>query len=366
MSKKESKEQIEPVEDAITDTDPELQESATEESELVNEESAVEEMAEVDSSTGEEISEVATEESVEESVEEVAEESVEEAPEELPEAIAEESGDVVEEPEPEQEFEDLDLERLLPMLEALLFAAEEPLNAKEVHESIPDVVSKNVPPYIQALDDWYSENRRGLTVQRVAGGWRLATRPEFADVIRRHLRGKIKGRLSRASLETISIIAYRQPVSRPEVDQMRGVDSSPVIRNLIERELIRIVGRAEAPGRPILYSTTEKFLEYFGLENLGSLPKPEEILGDLDETEAGTKVSNLRSGPFKGAGAGVEEETYRTEDMVHRDQRREEEPDEEQAPVMQPEEERARVEEPDEEEAPPRPPVADSPDDDQG
>ncbi|MFH0881361.1 MAG: SMC-Scp complex subunit ScpB [bacterium] len=269
------------------------------------------------------------------------------------EVIAEESDETVQESEPEQDFEELDLGRLLPMLEALLFAAEESLNAKEVHESIPDVVTKNVPLLIQSLDEWYAENERALTVQRVAGGWRLATRPEFADVIRRHLRGKIKGRLSRASLETMSIIAYRQPVSRPEVDQMRGVDSSPVIRNLLERELIRVAGRAEAPGRPILYTTTEKFLEYFGLDDLASLPKPEEIFGELEEGESGT-ANHLRSGPFKGAGEGVEEETYRTDDMVHRDGIHQEEPDEEEAPVMQ-QESRAdeTVEpEPDEEEAP--------------
>jgi len=272
---------------------------------------------------------------------------------ELNEAETEERGDFVELPEPEQDFEELDLESLLPMLEALLFAAEDPVNAKEVHDSIPALVSKNVPLLIQALDDWYGEHGRGLTVQRVAGGWRLATRPEFADVIRRHLRGKMKGRLSRASLETISIIAYRQPVSRPEVDQMRGVDSSPVIRNLLERELVRVVGRAEAPGRPILYATTEKFLEYFGLEDLASLPRPEEILGELEQAEAGT-TNNLRSGPFEGAGAGVEEETYRTDPRVHGETAAQEEPEEEEAPMRFAEPEPDENGEPQPEKKPPK------------
>jgi len=234
-------------------------------------------------------------------------------------------------PEPEQDFNDLDLVRLLPMLEALLFVAEDPLDTKEIAESITEVTKKNIPLLIQALDEYYSEHRRAFTTQRVAGGWRLATRPEFADVIRRHLRGKQRGRLSRASLETISIIAYRQPLSRPEIDQMRGVDSSPVVRNLLERELIKVVGRAEAPGRPILYATADKFLTYFGLESLNDLPKPEELLGSLEEEDGGTSVVNLRSGPFRGAGAGVEEETYRTDNGGTVG---EPEPDEEQAPMV--------------------------------
>lgn len=237
--------------------------------------------------------------------------------------------------EPQTPFEDLDLEDLLPKLEALLFAAEDPVNAREIADTLPEVSKRNAEPLIAALEEYYGENRRGLTVQRVAGGWRLATRPEYADVVRRHLRGRIRGRLSRASLETISIIAYRQPVSRPEIDEMRGVDSSPVVRTLLDRELIKVTGRAEAPGRPILYSTSEKFLEYFGLDSLGNLPKPEEILGEPDEEVAGTQI-NLRSGPFAGAGEGVEEETYRTPEMIAHGYVDDDDLEEEQAPLLPP------------------------------
>ncbi len=200
---------------------------------------------------------------------------------------------------------------LTGMLEAILFAAVEPLNAATIADVIPDLMEAQVPLLVDALDRLYRDSGRGLTVQRVAGGWRLATDDRYADAVRSLLRGKVRNRLSRAALETISIIAYRQPISRGEVEEMRGVDSSQVLRHLLERQLIRVERRAEAPGRPLLYGTTDSFLAYFGLEDLSDLPKPEEILGDLEEAQ-GVELP-MQQGPFSGSDPGVEQETYRSD-----------------------------------------------------
>ncbi len=186
------------------------------------------------------------------------------------------------------------LERKLGAIEALLFASDEPLNADILARSIEAVLEVEVDGLIEILRQKYEDHGHGITIQRVAGGWRLATSSDYADIVKMHFRGRLKSRLSKASLEAVSIIAYRQPISRAEIELIRGVDSAPVLRNLLERNLIKVAGRAEAPGRPLLYATTDDFLTYFGLDSIRSLPKPEEILGDLEENQPPD-----REGPFQ-------------------------------------------------------------------
>lgn len=190
-----------------------------------------------------------------------------------------------------------ELKRELGMLEALLFAADEPLDEKAVTEAIPTIDPEAVAGLTEELERHYRASGHGIRVQRVAGGWRLTTRPEDAEMIKRHLRGRTKMRLSKASLETISIIAYRQPLSRLELEEIRGVDSRLILKRLLERDLIRILGRAEAPGRPLLYGTTRTFLTHFGLESIQSLPKPEELFGVEEMEEQGSPVRQPQ-GPF--------------------------------------------------------------------
>ncbi|MBS1261834.1 MAG: Segregation and condensation protein B [Calditrichaeota bacterium] len=192
-------------------------------------------------------------------------------------------------------------------VEALLFAAEEPLREEDVAAAIPGLLEAGVAQAMDALEQTYRANGHALTVQRVAGGWRLATRAEFAELVRGHLKGRIRGRLSRASLETVSIIAYKQPVSRAEIEQMRGVDTSQVLRHLLERGLINTAGRAEAPGRPLLYETTPAFLTYFGLDSLADLPDPGEVLEEPDERERGS-VIDVQRGPFADIDPGLDDE----------------------------------------------------------
>jgi segregation and condensation protein B len=206
-----------------------------------------------------------------------------------------------------------DIQTFVPEVEALLFAAEEPLREEEIATVVPGLLEAGVGFVMEALEQKYRDGGHALTVQRVAGGWRLATHPEYADLVRTHLKGRIRGRLSRASLETVSIIAYKQPVSRAEIEQMRGVDSVATLRQLLDRGLINAAGRAEAPGRPMLYTTTEAFLTYFGLDSLFELPEPTDMLEEPDEASAGSEVK-VQHGPFIGSDSGVEEEWYRPRD----------------------------------------------------
>ena len=169
-----------------------------------------------------------------------------------------------------------DLRRLHPALECLLFVAAEPV----APERIAEALSLTPEQAVAALEDFRRgyANSGGLQVVRVAGGYQLRTRPEFAAVVARFLRPAAQ-RLSRQALETVAIIAYEQPITGPEIDALRGVNSDGVVKTLVERGLIREVGRKDAPGRPILYRTTEQFLEFLGLDDLSELPKLEESVG---------------------------------------------------------------------------------------
>ena len=165
----------------------------------------------------------------------------------------------------------MDEERLKAIIESLLFAAGEPVSLGRLAAVLDSVPKEEIRNAIGALGAEYSQGGRGLTIEEVAGGYQLRTRKEFAPHIRKLLAGK-PPRLSRSLLETVAIIAYRQPVTRPEIEEVRGVDCGGVLETLLERRLIRIAGRKEAPGRPMIYATTPEFLEVFGLKDLDSLP----------------------------------------------------------------------------------------------
>ena len=170
----------------------------------------------------------------------------------------------------------MDEERIKAILESLLFAAGEPVSLNRLAAVLDSVPKEEVRNALTALGAQYAQGGRGLTVEEVAGGYQLRTRKEFAPQIRKLLAGK-PPRLSRSLLETLAIVAYRQPVTRPEIEQVRGVDCGGVLETLLERRLIKIGGRKEAPGRPMLYETTSEFLEIFGLKDIGSLPDLKEF-----------------------------------------------------------------------------------------
>jgi segregation and condensation protein B len=161
-------------------------------------------------------------------------------------------------------------ERARAVVESLLFLAERPLSCEELRQST-GLEAQRIAKALDELGGHYREGVSGVVLHEVAGGWQLRTSPDTADFARRFLRVKPQ-RLTRAALETLAIVAYRQPVTRPEIEEIRGVDSGAVLKALLERRLVKILGKKEEPGRPILYGTTREFLEFFALKDLASLP----------------------------------------------------------------------------------------------
>lgn len=179
-----------------------------------------------------------------------------------------------------------DVSRLFPALECLLFVAAAPVAPEAVAGAL-EVEEELAAAALEAFRLQYA-NGGGLQVVRVAGGYQMRTRPELADVVAAFLRPAAQ-KLSRQALETLAIVAYEQPITQPEIDALRGVNSDGVLKTLVERELIAEAGRKEAPGRPILYRTTERFLLHFGLSDLNELPQLEDSLGadELEKRELG-------------------------------------------------------------------------------
>jgi len=164
-----------------------------------------------------------------------------------------------------------DRRKQLGALEASLFVASEPISRErlsEILELSPEIVSG----LMDDLRDRYETDNSGVQLLEVAGGFQLRTRPEYAKVVERILTPKSE-QLSAAAVETLALIAYRQPITRPEIEQIRGVSTSHLLRRLQGDGLVQVVGLKDAPGRPKMYSTTERFLEQFGLESLDSLPQ---------------------------------------------------------------------------------------------
>ena len=163
------------------------------------------------------------------------------------------------------------------VVEALLFAAEEPLTSRRLANLLEDATPAAVDALVAELDAEYEREGRAFRLQAVAGGWRLVTRPDFAAWVRKMRETGRPARLSQAALETLSIIAYKQPATRGDLEAIRGVSVDAVLQTLVERGLVTIVGRGEGMGRPLLYGTTDLFLEYFGLPGLDALPRPDEL-----------------------------------------------------------------------------------------
>ena len=186
----------------------------------------------------------------------------------------------------------------IDVVEALLFASDSPLPADRIREVLDLADAAEARALVEALRARYDAADGALTVVEVAGGFRMVTRPEIAPWLLRLAKTRTKARLSRPALETLAIVAYRQPVSRPEVEALRGVSSDAVLENLLERRLVRIAGRKEAPGRPFLYETTREFLIAFGLRDVGDLPKVE---GELIVPEATSEARAATSEQAPGS-----------------------------------------------------------------
>ena len=165
-------------------------------------------------------------------------------------------------------------------LEAILFVSNEPVKLEELVESFSDEGRDTVMAQLDEIKRIHDAHVGGFMLEQAAGGWRFATRPEHDSVLKKYFAKKGENRLSLAALETLAIVAYRQPVTAPEVSDIRGVNSSAVIRTLLERRMIRVSGRKNVVGSPFLYRTTREFLVHFGLNDVRDLPRLEEF-GDL-------------------------------------------------------------------------------------
>lgn len=167
--------------------------------------------------------------------------------------------------------------RTTEIIEALLFASDAPLTAADLSRAHEDLDEDAVEQAILALRAEYDATNRAFQVYEIAGGYQLLTRPEYAGVLERFHTVPQSGRLSGPALEVLAIIAYRQPIGRAEIEEIRGIGSAGVLRTLQDRQLIDVVGRGEGLGRPLLYGTTQKFLDHFGFNSLHDLPRPDEL-----------------------------------------------------------------------------------------
>ncbi|MBD3161988.1 MAG: SMC-Scp complex subunit ScpB [Candidatus Eisenbacteria bacterium] len=176
------------------------------------------------------------------------------------------------------------------ILEAVLFAATGPQTTEQISLAIPDRPLDELEEILSDLRAEYEREERGWRLEEVAGGWLLTSDPALYAYVERFLEGRRRSRLSRAAMETLAVVAYRQPITRGELEEMRGVDCGAVLHTLLEREMITVRGRSDALGRPLIYGTTGRFLEHFGLPSLDALPKLEEFESLWDTDAVRTEV----------------------------------------------------------------------------
>jgi segregation and condensation protein B len=179
------------------------------------------------------------------------------------------------------------MEDLKNIIESLLLVAEEPLTIDRIRSILSLAARKEIRDTLSELSEEYETRKGGFFLSEVAGGYQIRTRPEYREWIKRLIQPKAL-RLSKAALETLAVIAYNQPIIRSDIEHIRGVNCGGILRMLLERKLIRVLGRKEIPGRPLIYATTKQFLEVFDLKDLKDLPTPTEI-ESLENTPSNNK-----------------------------------------------------------------------------
>jgi segregation and condensation protein B len=177
---------------------------------------------------------------------------------------------------------------LTPILEALIFVSQEPLTLERMKAVLEGAQPEEIEAALDELIRTYETEERGVQVAAMGGGFVLSTKPDHDCWVRRLLQIERKNKLSSASLETLAAVAYHQPVTQAEISMIRGVDSTYTLKTLLDKKLIKIVGRKKAPGNPLVYRTSDRFLQYFGLNSLNELPSEEEIAKILEEDKAST------------------------------------------------------------------------------
>jgi segregation and condensation protein B len=162
-------------------------------------------------------------------------------------------------------------------IEAMLFASEKPLTLEQLRQALDNLSPQEVRKVVEELRTELEQNNRGIRIAEIAGGFQMITASNFAPFLKKLFKDRHADRLSKQALETLAIIAYKQPLTRTEIELLRNVNVDGVMKSLLDKNLIRIAGRKKTPGRPIVYGTTRQFLEHFGLKSLEDLPKIEEL-----------------------------------------------------------------------------------------
>ena len=194
----------------------------------------------------------------------------------------------------------------LRIVEALVLASPEPLSADRIAKIVPDCTAPLAGELVRELNELYQKHDRAFEIWEVAGGYQFRTRAEFSGYLQQ-LQRQRPLRLSGAALETLSIVAYKQPATRAEVEEVRGVESGAVLKTLMDRQLVRLAGHRDVPGRPMIYGTTRRFLEIFGLESLKDLPR----LRDLEELAREQGIGDDLEADAEGGASPVEADSQR-------------------------------------------------------
>ena len=185
----------------------------------------------------------------------------------------------------------MDKKELIRIVEAVIFASDGPISLANLISMLEDISKEEVLEAIEGLKHELGD--RSIMLKKVGGGYEFATRPDYSSWIKKMYEGKSRSRLTRAALETLAIIAFKQPISRVEVSAIRGVNSDGVIKSLLEKKMVTISGRTEGQGRALQFSTTKDFLRYFGIDAITDLPKPKEIEALLAEGEGGKILKEI-------------------------------------------------------------------------
>ncbi len=208
------------------------------------------------------------------------------------------------------------MENISAIIEALILSSESPLSLEKICAVLEGVDKTEVREALDKLMAGYEERQSGIIIQEVAGGFQFRTRPEMASWVKK-LKGAKPASLSPAALETLAIVAYRQPVVKAEIESVRGVDVSAPLKGLLEKKLIRIVGRKDVPGKPIIYGTTRKFLEVFSLKELADLPTMRE-LKEITEQQGVLELETTEE-TVEEKSENTFEETVQGEEMPERE-----------------------------------------------
>lgn len=213
---------------------------------------------------------------------------------------------------------------LKPVLEALLFVSSDPISIDRLQSVLKDVERSRIKSLLLQLEEEFMLSNRGFHLVQIAGGYQFVTRSDLSYWIKEMERVRATARLSKPGLESLAIIAYKQPVTRGEVEMIRGVDSAGVLKTLLDRKLVKIVGRKEAAGRPMLYGTTRTFLRYLGLPSLSALPTLKEFSeiatndGEAAQAElAYDPQSQSPLAPQNGTAPNSEERSSDTDPIIH-------------------------------------------------